>query len=576
LYFVAPNRKAFISQNSTDFFSLSQVTVALYVFCKWWSGEKRLLQAAVLLFVIGILKFIQKPWALKTACFNSMLDSVCVDLNQGTRGEEQDLSLEKYVSKAKECVLEGMKETAQAEKLSDIAEIINRERSITDYTKNMFIDMSAPYPVRLSELRSFMQLDEDNAHNRLQHCLAIIFGLLYSRVGSAMTPLGILLSIPIPSITIASVVLLAKSSMDGYPKNDVRVTYILYWGNAIMEFLPLFLTYLYLPFKCCRPMFSGRWHDMVSQCSLMSFSARERKPTILMKLAIFSSLREYLNMHWYIKQEPEARQITGLVRQHVKDGWKQDIKDADGYMRFNNMSRFDTQLGHLGWSSSVPFDHSVLLWHMATDLCFYYPVEFPQGEQEEEETRQRSRSSRVISNYMVYLLSARPEMLMAGTRLGLFTVVSNEIKDILNHRGEGPLDTEKSLAQEIIRVVKLLPDTTTYSLTRDASRLAEVLMKLDGDERWTVIQRVWVEMLCYSAARCRGYLHAKSLGDGGECLTSVWILWSFMGMETLADKLQRPQPSQAQDGAPLACRSHGRGHSSENFSPALKRLFAEV
>lgn len=43
---------------------VSQVTVALYVFCKWWSGEKRLLQAAVLLFIVGIIKFSEKPWAL--------------------------------------------------------------------------------------------------------------------------------------------------------------------------------------------------------------------------------------------------------------------------------------------------------------------------------------------------------------------------------------------------------------------------------------------------------------------------------------------------------------------------------
>jgi hypothetical protein len=68
-------------------------------------------------------------------------------------------------------------------------------------------------------------------------------------------------------------------------------------------------------------------------------------------------------------------------------------------------------------------------------------------------------------------------------------------------------------------------------------------MKLGNEERWILIQRMWVEMLFYSAVRCRGYLHAKSLGDGGEYLTNVWLLWSFMGMETLADKLQRPQPS---------------------------------
>jgi hypothetical protein len=46
---------------------VSQVTIALYVFCKWWPGETRLLQAAVLLFIVGILKFGQKPWALRRA-----------------------------------------------------------------------------------------------------------------------------------------------------------------------------------------------------------------------------------------------------------------------------------------------------------------------------------------------------------------------------------------------------------------------------------------------------------------------------------------------------------------------------
>ena len=39
----------------------------------------------------------------------------------------------------------------------------------------------------------------------------------------------------------------------------------------------------------------------------------------------------------------------------------------------------------------------------------------------------------------------------------------------------------------------------------------------DGDnEMWKVIQGVWVEMLCFSAGRCRGHLHATSLCKGGE------------------------------------------------------------
>jgi hypothetical protein len=52
---------------------VSQVTVALYVFCKWWSGETSLLWASVLLFIGGILKFSQKPWALRRASYGDSM-----------------------------------------------------------------------------------------------------------------------------------------------------------------------------------------------------------------------------------------------------------------------------------------------------------------------------------------------------------------------------------------------------------------------------------------------------------------------------------------------------------------------
>jgi len=58
-------------------------------------------------------------------------------------------------------------------------------------------------------------------------------------------------------------------------------------------------------------------------------------------------------------------------------------------------------------------------------------------------------------------------------------------------------------------------------------------------------------MLCFSASRCKGYLHAKSLGKGGEYLSYIWLLMWRMGMETLADKMQRApeMPKQEDDSA---------------------------
>ena len=74
----------------------------------------------------------------------------------------------------------------------------------------------------------------------------------------------------------------------------------------------------------------------------------------------------------------------------------------------------------------------------------------------------------------------------------------------------------------------------------------------DGDdEMWKVIQGVWVEMLCFSAGRCRGYLHAASLCRGGEYLSYVWLLLSYMGMETMAERTQRTELPAEGDGGGL-------------------------
>ena len=49
-------------------------------------------------------------------------------------------------------------------------------------------------------------------------------------------------------------------------------------------------------------------------------------------------------------------------------------------------------------------------------------------------------------------------------------------------------------------------------------------------------------------ALCRSDLHAKSLGEGGEFLSNVWLLISLIGGRTLADKLQMPDDDPEPEG----------------------------
>ncbi|CAD6218158.1 unnamed protein product [Miscanthus lutarioriparius] len=314
--------------------------------------------------------------------------------------------------------------------------------------------------------------------------------------------------------------------------------------TASLEFLPLFLSPCILgSFLCATPV-TGAEHN------LMSFYTRRSKPTLLMRISALMGLSSYINKHWYIEQGPryEKLHIIELVVEHVKQGWKLYIFGAPSYQRFCNLrgqwtvSRYRLSGQQLLWSLKVPFDRSVLVWHIATELCAYHPRTSAQGQAD------LARYSRAISNFMIYLLFVQPEMLMPGTRQGLFTAACNETELMLSYLSEPTLPYEVHVAEQILATARF-PLVYPGTLVPEARDLAEELMGLldDEEERWKVIQGVWVEMLCCSASRCRGYLHAKSMGESLELLTLVWLLLSRMGMEAFADKFQRPGPGQRED-----------------------------
>nr|CAB3479961.1 unnamed protein product [Digitaria exilis] len=74
---------------------------------------------------------------------------------------------------------------------------------------------------------------------------------------------------------------------------------------------------------------------------------------------------------------------------------------------------------------------------------------------------------------------------------------------------------------------KIMDKVASHSSTgfiHDAWLLSKELIKLGDEKLWEVI---------------RGYLHAKSLGSGGEYLTFVSLLMLHAGLETFPEKQQR-------------------------------------
>jgi hypothetical protein len=123
--------------------------------------------------------------------------------------------------------------------------------------------------------------------------------------------------------------------------------------------------------------------------------------------------------------------ITKLLLKYVKGGWEHHIRDVPSYKKVNdNRGQFTIEregcYQELGWSLEGAFDESVLLWHLATDFCYYINTGASPSQCTQDscpgvyacpawcrgsEHHEGAVQCREISNYMMYLLYARGVLL---------------------------------------------------------------------------------------------------------------------------------------------------------------------
>uniref|UniRef100_A0ACD6ABS5 Uncharacterized protein n=1 Tax=Avena sativa TaxID=4498 RepID=A0ACD6ABS5_AVESA len=203
---------------------------------------------------------------------------------------------------------------------------------------------------------------------------------------------------------------------------------------------------------------------------------------------------------------------------------------------------------------------SILIWHIATDIC-YYCENSDMANTDSERLMVKKQMSRELSNYILYLVFKCGVMLTSNTQL-LYNEVHDEINGILkdqlpqmanlgekevvkkvfegtkakqqpctvNEEQEQSIDTGNTTA---VHVKKLLDDTedSIYSpVLPRASNVAQELMGIEEkEERWNLIAAVWLEMLYCTAPRCGGAFHYDHLAKGGEFITHVLVLMRSLG-----------------------------------------------
>ncbi|GMJ06017.1 hypothetical protein like AT5G45530 [Hibiscus trionum] len=263
-------------------------------------------------------------------------------------------------------------------------------------------------------------------------------------------------------------------------------------------------------------------------------------------IRIFSLfMEETVDELLYVSREPFTRDLWEFIFLELKKKSEfadtpetaKRISSARGDWALTDSNRDRTKI--LKYVSDVPYDESILLWHIATDLCYYDDEVHTDVNKMEADIFTRRQFSKILSDYMLYLLVFQPTMMsaVAGIAKIRFRDTCAEAKRFFKGRKLGPNQDKEACEQILLVNTDVGPEQVkgdrSKSVLFSASMLAKELKRMeseDGEEKWRVMSRVWVELVSYAASHCRANTHAAEVSKGGQLITFIWLLMAHFGL----------------------------------------------
>ncbi|KAF8025537.1 hypothetical protein BT93_F2389 [Corymbia citriodora subsp. variegata] len=274
-----------------------------------------------------------------------------------------------------------------------------------------------------------------------------------------------------------------------------------------------------LPFLADWCMKQKRWSRSIGQLNLLDHSFLYKKwwkpITVVLDWFIRS---EIFRMHMLHSRQAIPSSLIALVVQNMAEIEKKRLLQP-----FTERGKWTLETHGIqekqGLSESIAkkFDQSIIIWHIATESLLLL----------EKEQSDPCGGSKLLSDYMMYLLALHPYVLSLTPAASItlehtcctlrhflrdqdcreaISILLSTNGDVTTPRGCSDMTGLTANWHVLLEVKKLVLDLRTM------------------DNKWEIISSIWVEMLCYAAYNCPVHHHAKLLRKGGELITHVWLL----------------------------------------------------
>ncbi|WOG94121.1 hypothetical protein DCAR_0313414 [Daucus carota subsp. sativus] len=540
-----------------------QVFVAFYVFIRALKPNP-LNFVALPIFVAGIIKYGERTWILRSASSKHFRESL---LPNPDPGPNYSKFIEEYVLKEKEgfelswSVSEAPKPVAHkyATGKNDIipnASILNAAYEFFLTFKRLFADLILSFQDLEKSLSFFQESSWDNAFKVIEVELGFMYDVLYTKASIIHSIWGVALRATSFLSTAFGLIVFCLIDWKSYKAVDLCISLVLLVGAIGLEVYAVLLLlssdwtllllsklknplidFIYKFITCFNWITSKKkWSNSMAQYNLLS-SSLNNKATIwnFIKNHVFQILDDYQDVNSVdIPTEINISIFSQLVEKSKGASDFRMCKKLCGARGEYVLAKYKCA-EKFTWSVEFEFDHSILLWHLATDLCYFTD----KTENPDSVLDSNCRISKLLSDYMLYLLVKRPFMLPNGIGQIRFQDTCAEATEFFQELKITPDEDEactKLLQVEIIIPPHEVKGDRSKSVLFDACKLAKLLQSLECGElwekqqKWEMMSHMWIEMLSYAACHCTWKDHAQQIRRGGELITHVWLLMAHLGL----------------------------------------------
>ncbi|CAK7345016.1 unnamed protein product [Dovyalis caffra] len=534
----------------------SQVVVAFYAFLRSWWSKDPLLFVAIPIFLAGMIKYGERNWVLRSASSEKLMRSKYKEMNE-LRSQFNRFSNSEFFEMTDEQLIQKL----------GLSDIISEAKFL--HVANLFFQMFGVLYADLvlsdsNHLASYLILRNKTAIEAF-HIIEVEMGFMYDVLFTKVWRIR-LSHIILRAVSLLCFVSALLAFSLGMPKNnhgylttEITVSYTLLVGAIIIEiygavFLlfsdwamlwlsgqkkPLFdLVYRAICSSWFRSFLHNnkRWTGSMAQHNLLRAQLTENKwfDISIKKLLGTNHIQSWEVVNPELKElifeQLKDKRSRYSYRMRAYDPGKNDLHEILSE-RGDQVIGGERCLEKFGWSVKCSdFNESLLLWHIATDICYHDEVRKRDGDA--NNVHPNCKMSVSLSNYMVYLLGDCPFLLPKGIGKERYKQTCNDVSVFSTS-----LKSIISGGRDLDGFIRILEQRgSQVSGLFEGSKLAKELQSLetqDGwetERKWEMISKVWVEMLTYAASHCGWKEHAQSLTRGGELVTHVCLLMAHLGL----------------------------------------------